>query len=72
MKLTYEVLSIYIEHKVVNKIKNQKFNVSELFTSENAEISVVIDLKNSVEVSVKTVKSVTFQICDLIKSLLSK
>ena len=46
--------------------------MNELFTSENAEISVVIDLEDSVKVSVKTVKSVTFQICDLIESLLSK
>ena len=46
--------------------------MGESFTPENAEISVVIDLKNSAEVPVKTVKSVTFQIRDLIESLLSK
>ena len=46
--------------------------MSKSFTSENAEISVVIDLKDSAEVSVKTVKSVMFQICDSIESLLLK
>ena len=46
--------------------------MSKPFTSENAEISVVIDLEDSVKVSVKTVKSVTFQIHDSIESLLSK
>ena len=55
--------------------ENQRFNMSKTFISENAEISVVIDLKNSVKMSVKivkTVKSVMFQIHNSIESLLSK
>ena len=56
----------------MNNTENQKFNMNESFISENAEISVVIVLKNSAEVSVKTVKSVTFQIHNSIESLLSK
>ena len=52
--------------------ENHRFNMSKLFISENAEISVVIDLEDSAEVSVKTVKFVMFQICNLIESLLSK
>ena len=46
--------------------------MGEPFTPENAEISVVIDLKGSAEVPVKTVKPVMFQIRNLIEPLLSK
>ena len=46
--------------------------MNKSFIFENAEISVVIDLKDSIKMSVKTMKSVMFQIHDLIESLLSK
>ena len=62
----------YIERKVVDDTENQRSNVGELFTSENAEISVVVDLKGSVEVPVETVEPVVFQIRNPIEPLLSK
>ena len=46
--------------------------MSKSFTSENAEISVVIDLEDSAKVPVKTVKPVAFQIRNLIEPLLLK
>ena len=46
--------------------------MSKLFTPENAEISVVIDLEDSAKVPVKTVKPVAFQIRNLIEPLLLK
>ena len=46
--------------------------MDELFTPENAEISVVVDLKGSAEVPVETVEPVAFQIRNPIEPLLSK
>ena len=46
--------------------------MGELFTPENAEISVVVDLKGSAEVPVETMEPVAFQIRNLIEPLLSK